>query len=112
MSTKTNSSKVQMKDLRMVFFPSIEEAQKARRIKEVHAVVLGKGPLAIIVPGRIVPFIKKRALVSYVLEPSDKENPTPEQIKAMIKRIGAFKDNFFITRELLREITHAKTKKT
>lgn len=107
------------KNFRMVFFPSTEEFHKALQIEEIRAVILGEGPGSIIVPASIVPLIRKRALVSHVLKPSNRAKPTEEQIKATEERRGAFKGDFFITRELLNPnfhekggVAHAKGKET
>ena len=112
MTTLVNSTKMQNNNLRIVFFPSIEEVHKVIEIKEVGIGIVYYGGPGVIVPARVVPLIRKKALISYVLKPSDSKNPTPEQAKAKRERRGIWKGNFFITRELLEEISHAKTKET
>lgn len=110
---------MQNNNLRMVFFPSLDEAEKSKQIEEIRVSIVGKGPCSIIVPVGIVPLIKKRLLVSCVLKPSNMAKPTEEQIKAMVERSGAWQDDFFITREILnlccnkeKGVAHAKRKET
>lgn len=98
-------------NLRMVFFPSREEASKVDQIEEIRTNIFDYCIDSFIVPARLVFLIRKKAIVSYVLKPSNRKNPTPEQAKAMMERRGVWKHDFFITRELLEEIWHEKAKK-
>ncbi|MBI2053906.1 MAG: hypothetical protein HYT36_01040, partial [Candidatus Staskawiczbacteria bacterium] len=92
-------------NLRMVFFPSLEEFRKARQIEEVRAIGYGLSPGSIVVPAKVVPLLKAKVLVSHISKPVDVTNLTPEQIKKIADGKADIRNcygaNFFITLEFL-----------
>ena len=84
-TTQSTEKELEMRDknLRMVFFLSKEEADKAVRIKEFQdlrfGIDYGVGPCSRIVPARTVTLIRKKALVTKVMEPTAYDDLTPEQ---------------------------------
>lgn len=95
-------------NLRMVFFPSWGELRKARQIKAVQAlrpgVSRGAGPCSMIVPARVVPLIKEKALVTEVVKPIPETGITLEQGQKMADRKAGIRNfygvRFFVPIEL------------
>ena len=105
MRNLTNLTQVQSKNLRMVFFSSVEESNKATQIEELRTMPWSIGPCSLIVPAKIVPLFKSKGLkIQVVLNPINKADLTSEQHKDMKNREALVwtsrSAHFFMDKEL------------